>query len=97
MGLKFTLSEMEATHSEALGYYNRYKESVESLNSLMEALPASWKSEETQTYERFLEMYKEKYPKLTEAAEMMEKFCTKLEQKKNDFEDAAQQSINSFE
>ena len=97
MELSFTLSKMEELYNEAYSYFQIYKESLETLNQIMIELSNDWKSNETYTYQEFYQKYQEKYPKLLEAKEMMEKFCHQIEEKKNEFQEVSNDTINSFE
>ena len=97
MALEFTLSKMESTYDEVLGYYHEYKNSIEQLKIIVEELKNIWISEETNTYEEFYQLFKEKYPKLQEASIMMEQFCNKIEEKKEEFKQISNDSIKSFE
>lgn len=97
MEISFTLQEMENVYIEALGYYHTFKNSVDLLNEIIEELPKYWVSEETSTYEVFLQMFHQKYKKLIEISEKMNYFCEKINEKKEEYQKASENVINSFE
>ena len=97
MELDFTVSKMEELHADAINYFEIYKNSLEEMNRIINELPTIWTSNETYTYQEFFQKYKEKYPKLLEARDMMNKFCNQIEKKKNEFIEVSNNSINSFE
>lgn len=97
MDLNFTLSEMENIYNEAFEYYQEYKGAIREIDQVIDSMSDSWVSRETNTYETFKDMYKEKYKRLVEVENMMLMFCKKIEDKKNQLEDASRDVINSFE
>ncbi|MBR2828078.1 MAG: hypothetical protein IKE70_02455 [Bacilli bacterium] len=97
MEISFTLQEMENVYMEALKYSKTFKNSIESLKMLIEELPKYWTSEETSTYEVFLQMFQQKYKKLIEISEKMNQFCEKINEQKVQFQQASKNVIDSFE
>ena len=97
MAIEFTLSKMDTTYDEILSYYQEYKSSIEQLKIIVEELKNYWISEETNTYEEFYQLFKEKYPKLQEASVLMNQFCSKIEEKKEEFKQVSNDSIKNFE
>lgn len=95
--ISFSLEQMENVYLEAYGYYDIFKNSIDEIDLSIESLGKIWTSNETGTYEQFKQMYKEKYPTLVEAKDMMEQFINVLNQKKEDFQQAANDTISSFE
>ncbi len=96
-GVRFNLAEMENLHAEACQHEKNFKSGIEEINTLVSEIHDIWTSEETGTYEAFENLFKEKYPRLLEGDQCMANFCQKVEQKKEDFKQAAQDSINLFE
>ena len=70
--------------------------SNEILNSLLREYEQRKLNAELDLEKRKESLYK-KYPKLQEGDECMKKFCEKVQEKKEDFKQAAQESINLFE
>lgn len=97
MDINFTISKMDELYVQASSYLQVYKESIESMNQIMNELSKYWKSDETNSYQEFYQKYQEKYPKLIEARDLMSKFCNQIENKKNEFIEATNHTINSFE
>ena len=97
MEMSFTLKEMDQVYIEGIEYYHSYKNAIETLKEIIEELPKYWTSEETNTYESFLELFKEKYKLLVEVSDRMNTFCERLNQKKEDLQQASVDAINSFE
>ena len=89
MNLQFTLSEMENVYSEASGYTKQFKAAVDNLDAAVNELAGYWTSEETGTYQQFQSLYIAKRKILLEAYNNMVRFCTKVEEKKLDFKEAA--------
>lgn len=89
MNLQFGLGEMDSLYSEATGYKNQFKAAIENLDAAVNELAGYWTSEETGTYQRFQTLYKEKKAVLQEALDYMTKFCAKIEEKREDFKEAA--------
>lgn len=96
-GVKFSLERMAQLHDEAETYETSFKNSIEEIKSLVETIGTMWTSEETGTYEKFKELFDEKYPKLTEGDDLMKEFCSAVETKMNEFNEAATQSMNLFD
>ena len=97
MEISYTLSELDNLYKDAYQFFLTYKDSLNSLNTIIESLPKTWVSDETQSYEHFIELYKVKYQKLLDASQMMEKFCQMIEIKKNELAEASRETIVSFE
>ena len=96
-GVKFNLEEMENMYVEASNHEANFRNGIEEINNIVSQIHDIWTSEETGTYEAFENLFKEKYPKLQEGDDCMKKFCEKVQEKKEDFKQAAQDSINLFE
>ena len=97
MEVSFTLKDMDQVYVEAKEYYHTYKEAIETLKTIIEGLPRYWKSEETTSYETFIELFKEKYKLLEEVCEKMNCLCKKLDEKKIEFQEVSNNVINNFE
>ena len=97
MDLNFTINKMEELYIQASSYLQIYEDSIESMNQIINELSKYWKSDETNTYQEFYNNYKEKYPKLIEARDLMNTFCNQIENKRKEFIEASNNTINSFE
>lgn len=97
MEISFTLEKMEELYNETLDYYNIYQNSLNEINQIIQELSLHWKSDETKTYQEFYQKYQEKLPKLLEIKDLMKQFCNQIEIKKNEFLEATDNTINSFE
>lgn len=95
-GVKFSLAEMENTYLQASNDQETFSKSIDEINKIVNELSSVWTSDETNTYETFKQLFNEKYPALVEGNEMMKTFCSKIQEKKEDFQEAAQRSINMF-
>ena len=96
MALKFTLAEMENALQNAQTYTKNYSEAITELDTTIKALSADWQSTEIGTYEEFVGKYNEKRQKLFDARDYMIKFCNKLNEKIQEFQDTAQEIKSSF-
>jgi len=97
MALKFTLAEMERTLEEAKNYTEHYSAAITDLDAQEKALSADWVSTEIGTYEEFISRYNEKKQKLFDARDYMIQFCKKLNEKIQDFQEAAESIKSSFQ
>ena len=93
LSLQFSLDGMEGLYDEAVGYKNNFKKAMDDLDAAVKELGQYWTSDETGTYQQFQSLYNEKKNLLISAYDYMEKFCAKIESKKNDFK-AAADSVN---
>lgn len=92
----FTLEGMQEMYATAKAYTDQYSAAIEELDSTIKVLSEHWKSTETHTYDRFLQMFQEKKSKLYEARDYMQRFCNKIHEKTEDFEEGDKRIINSF-
>ena len=97
MALEFTLSEMQATKDDAQKFTNAYSEAITELDNTIKNLANDWVSTEIGTYEEFVEKYNAKRDRLFEARDYMLKFCAKLDEKIQQFQDTANSIKASFE
>lgn len=97
MALEFTLSEMQATRDEAQRYTQAYSEAITELDETIKNLANDWVSSEIGTYEEFVEKYNTKRDALFDARDYMIKFCNKLDEKIQEFQDTANSIKASFE
>ena len=97
MNLAYSLSELEKIYLEANSYYIEYKNSIESLDVLINNLEKTWISDETNSYEQLKKLYEEKKQKLKDACFMMEKMCNKLDSKISELKENTKKTINNFE
>ena len=94
--VRFNLAEMENLHAEASKHEAAFREGIREMDKIVEELSSMWTSNETGTYETFRQLFKEKLPALDEGDNYMKAFCDKVEQKKNDFQNAANRTNSSF-
>lgn len=94
--VRFNLAEMENLHAEASKHETAFREGIREMDKIVEELSNMWTSGETKTYETFRQLFKEKLPALNEGDDYMKAFCDKVEQKRNDFESAANRTNSSF-
>ena len=97
MALKFTLKEMEVTLQSAQTLTTNYSNAITELDSMIKGLAADWTSTEIGTYEEFVGRYNEKRQKLFDARDYMIKFCNKLNEKIQEFQETATSIKSSFE
>ncbi len=98
MGMvNFSLAEMENLYGEAKTCQTAYNDAKNSVKSDVIALSNIWVSNETGTYEEFKAKFDSKLPTLEEANTLMEQFCKKIEEKRSDYQDAANRTINRFQ
>ena len=95
--LEFSLSEMGETYNRAVSYTNKYEGAITSIDSAINQLAEVWKSSETATYEKFVELYNSKRQSLFDALDLMNRFCAKLSEKEGDFDEASTAIKNSME
>ncbi len=94
--VKFNLAEMQNLYDEASNYENTFKTGIDELEQLVKGLSEVWTSNETGTYESFKSLFDEKLPLLLSGDECMKEFCDKVKTKKEDFDQAAKDTINLF-
>ena len=97
MELAYSIEELEKIYEEANSYYLTYKNSLESLNRIINNMQTIWISGKTGSYEQFKNLYEEKKVKLIEASILMSKICKRLEEKILNFKELTQNTINYFE
>ena len=97
MDLQFTLEEMEEVYAQATAYTNSFKATIDSLDSTIQSLATYWTSDETGTYQTFKSLYETRKQTLTEAYEYMKKFCAKIEEMKNNLDEASNRANSKFE
>ena len=97
MALEFTLSRMQLTKEAAEKCTVAYSNAITELDDTIKKLADDWKSDETGTYEEFVMKYNEKRDKLFDARDYMLKFCAKLDEKIQEFQDSANKIKASFE
>lgn len=97
MALEFTLAEMQATRDDAQRYTQAYSEAITELDATIKNLSNDWVSTEIGTYEEFVEKYNAKRDSLFDARDYMIKFCNKLDEKIQEFQDTANAIKASFE
>ena len=97
MALEFTLAEMQATRDEAQRYTQAYSEAITELDATIKSLSNDWVSTEIGTYEEFVEKFNAKRDSLFDARDYMIKFCNKLDEKIQEFQDTANAIKASFE
>lgn len=94
--LAFSLSEMGETYNRAVSYTNKYESAINAIDSAIKQLAEVWKSSETGTYDKFLDLYNGKRQSLFDALELMKRFCKKLSDKEGDFDEASTAIKNSM-
>ena len=87
---------MENLHAEASKHEAAFREGIREMDRIVEEISSMWTSDETGTYETFKQLFKEKLPALNEGNDYMKAFCNKVEEKRNDFESAANRTNSSF-
>ena len=97
MKLEFSLEEMKTTLNVMTEQTSKYIDAIEIIDTTIKNLEKYWVSNETKTYEVFIEKYKEKQKQLLEAKILMQEFCEKLNEKIIEFEETTTSTINSFE
>ncbi len=97
MALEFSLAEMRAARDDAQKYTNLYSEAITELDKTIKELANDWVSTEIGTYEEFVEKYNAKRDSLFNARDYMLKFCGKLEEKIQEFQETANAIKSSFE
>lgn len=97
MALKFTLEEMQTTLDNAVAQTKKYSGAIARIEESINTLSSSWVSNEIGTYQTFVDKYNEKKQTLLDAADYMNRFCNKLREKTEEFDDAAKVIKDSFE
>ena len=97
MTIAFSLKKMEEIYQDAYNYYNNYKNSLSEINDIIYKLEKYWKSDETKSYEEFMELYKEKQTQLLTLQDLMKQFCQTISEKKDLFKESTNDAITNFE
>ena len=97
MNLEFNIEEMNNLYSEAMSYTQQFKSNIENLDYTINELGKYWVSDETNTYQEFLNLYNLKKKNLEAAYEGMLKFCKKIEEKRFEFIETSNKVKNNFE
>ena len=92
----FTLEGMHDMYKTAKTYTDNYSAAITELDEIIKALSEFWTSTETHTYDSFVQLFQEKKSKLFEARDYMNRFCSKILEKANDFEEGDKAIIRSF-
>ncbi len=95
--LTFNTTKLEEVAELMNTYFYEYKELINSLDTEVKNLEASWGSNDHSIYETFKEKYEEKKPKLISMENMMKELLDTLNNKKEELQSATEQSENSFE
>ncbi len=94
--VRFNLAEMENLYLEASKHEAAFRGGIREMDKIVEELSSLWTSDETGTYETFRQLFKEKLPSLNEGDDYMKAFCNKVEEKRSDFQSAANRTNNSL-
>ena len=97
MDLTFSLKELEQVYQEAEEYYKSYRESIESLHELIQEVSKYWWSEETYSYDEFVQLFLAKYKTLESIGNKMNIICEKIKEKKEQLYNMILEATNNFE
>ena len=96
MALCFSLQEMQSTLEIANEQTEKYSEAIDTLDSCMTELETVLKSNEIKLYEDIMEIYNSKKQELVNAREQMKVFCSTINQKILELDDAADSARANF-
>ncbi len=96
-GLSFGLEAMRDLAEEVQQQERKYIDGVEQIQSLITRMGEIWTSKETGTYEAFKALFDEKYPDLIDGDHLMLEFKENINKYADNFENAANESKNSYE
>ena len=93
--MNYSLSEIEKMENYLRQKYSLFRENIDNLREFNNNLSLYWKSDDTNTYEKYKISFEKKYQFLMNSIVIIDKLITKLNEKKLLLQESTKE-INSY-